>query len=168
MTLQLSRLEKNFNERESTIHSLRGEKETHQKQLKQMQLALKTSLHHIRGLRTIIEDSHNLPAPKFDEQTLSNLLHLNTPTERPKLSALKLCLADLRQDVRELNLQLSDKSRGSTPTERRENGTETPSFLDRFQGSTLSPGQSSGTPSLNISLASSPNTSPEHRCNKFR
>lgn len=169
--IQLTRLEKNFNERESAIHSLRGEKQTHQKQLKQMQLALKTSLHHIRGLRTIIEDSHNLPAPKFDEQTLSNLLHLNTATERPKLSALKLCLADLRQDVRELNMQLSDRSRGSTPTtyhERQVDGTETPSFLDRFQGSTISPSHSSGTPSLNISSSSSLNPSPEHRVNKLR
>eukprot|EP00091_Calanus_sinicus_P016622 TRINITY_DN36077_c0_g1_i1.p1 TRINITY_DN36077_c0_g1~~TRINITY_DN36077_c0_g1_i1.p1 ORF type:complete len:137 (-),score=6.19 TRINITY_DN36077_c0_g1_i1:123-533(-) len=136
-----------------------------------MQLALKTSLHHIRGLRTIIEDSHNLPAPKFDEQTLSNLLHLNGATERPKLSALKLCLADLRQDVRELNMQLSDRSRGSTPTtypERQVDGTETPTFLDRFQGSTISPSHSSGTPSLNISSSSSLNTSPEHRVNKLR
>merc|ERR1711892_264634 len=40
LKIQLSRFEKNFNERESTIHSLRTEKQTHQKQLKQMQLAL--------------------------------------------------------------------------------------------------------------------------------
>eukprot|EP00092_Neocalanus_flemingeri_P013712 GFUD01014789.1.p1 GENE.GFUD01014789.1~~GFUD01014789.1.p1 ORF type:complete len:725 (+),score=179.26 GFUD01014789.1:275-2449(+) len=169
--VQLSRLQKNFNGRESTIHSLQGEKQTHQKQLKQMQLALKTSLQHIRGLRTIIEDSHNLPAPKFDEQTLSNLLHLNAPTERPKLSVLKLCLADLRQDVRELNMQLGDRSRGSTPTayyERPADGTETPSFLDRFQDSTISPSHSSGTPSLHISSASSLDASPEHVVNKLR
>jgi len=170
VNVQLTRLEKNFNEREATIHSLKGEKQNHQKQIKQMQLALKTSLQHIRGLRTIIEDSHNLPAPKFDEQTLSNLLHINAPTERPKLSALKLCLADLRQDVRELNMQLSDRSRGSTPNsyfERPADGMDTPSFLDQFQDDTISLSHSSRTPSLQISSSSSLNASPEHCNNKL-
>jgi len=169
--MQLNRVETSVKAKEATIQALQAEKQTHQKQLKQMQKALKTSLHHIRGLRTIIEESHSMSSPKFDEQSLTNLLQWSAPTERPQLSTLKLCLADLKRDVRELNLQLCDRSRGETPTnfnDRSMNSLDVPSFLERFQDSSVSTGNSTGTPSLSTSPLPSLTGSPDHTVRKLR
>ena len=44
---------------------------------------------------------------EIDEAALKDLLQL--VPNRPRLTGLKLCLADLRRDVKELNLQLGDR-----------------------------------------------------------
>ena len=44
---------------------------------------------------------------EIDEVALKDLLQL--VPNRPRLTGLKLCLADLRRDVKELNLQLGDR-----------------------------------------------------------
>ena len=44
---------------------------------------------------------------EMDEAALKDLLQL--VPNRPRLTGLKLCLADLRRDVKELNLQLGDR-----------------------------------------------------------
>ena len=44
---------------------------------------------------------------EIDEAALKDLLQL--VPNRPRLTGLKLCLADLKRDVKELNLQLGDR-----------------------------------------------------------
>ena len=44
---------------------------------------------------------------EMDEAALKDLLQLIP--NRPRLNGLKLCLADLKRDVKELNLQLGDR-----------------------------------------------------------
>ena len=95
----------------------------HRKQLKQLQVALQTSLNHIRGLKVSVSPprgtlftSHQVLMEQsstasiqseIDEAALKDLLQL--VPNRPRLTGLKLCLADLRRDVKELNLQLGDR-----------------------------------------------------------
>ena len=109
--------------RDNLLNSLREEQSVHRKQLKQLQVALQTSLSHIRGLkvsasppRGTILTSHQVlmqqSSPgsiqsEIDEAALKDLLQL--VPNRPRLTGLKLCLADLRRDVKELNLQLGDR-----------------------------------------------------------
>ena len=44
---------------------------------------------------------------EMDEAAMKDLLQLIP--NRPRLNGLKLCLADLKRDVKELNLQLGDR-----------------------------------------------------------
>ena len=94
----------------------------HRKQLKQLQVALQTSLTHIRGLKVdftiricsftshqVLMQQSNTSSiqSEIDEAALKDLLQL--VPNRPRLTGLKLCLADLKRDVKELNLQLGDR-----------------------------------------------------------
>ena len=93
----------------------------HRKQLKQLQVALQTSLSHIRGLKVdftkricftsqqvLMQQSNTASIQsEIDEAALKDLLQL--VPNRPRLTGLKLCLADLKRDVKELNLQLGDR-----------------------------------------------------------
>ena len=93
----------------------------HRKQLKQLQVALQTSLSHIRGLKVdftkricftsqqvLMQQSSTASIQsEIDEAALKDLLQL--VPNRPRLTGLKLCLADLKRDVKELNLQLGDR-----------------------------------------------------------
>ena len=109
--------------RDNMLNALREEQSVHRKQLKQLQVALQTSLNHIRGLkvsmvtlRGTLFTSHQVLMQQsstasiqseMDEAALKDLLQL--VPNRPRLTGLKLCLADLRRDVKELNLQLGDR-----------------------------------------------------------
>ena len=109
--------------RDNLLNSLREEQSVHRKQLKQLQVALQTSLNHIRGLKVSVspprgtdftsiqvlmeQSSTGSIQSEIDEAALKDLLQL--VPNRPKLTGLKLCLADLRRDVKELNLQLGDR-----------------------------------------------------------
>ena len=109
--------------RDNLLNSLREEQSVHRKQLKQLQVALQTSLNHIRGLKVSVSPprgtlftSHQVLMEQsstasiqseIDEAALKDLLQL--VPNRPRLTGLKLCLADLRRDVKELNLQLGDR-----------------------------------------------------------
>ena len=107
--------------RDDLLNSLREEQSVHRKQLKQLQVALQTSLSHIRGLKVdftkrICFTSHQVLMQQsstasiqseIDEAALKDLLQL--VPNRPRLTGLKLCLADLKRDVKELNLQLGDR-----------------------------------------------------------
>ena len=107
--------------RDDLLNSLREEQSMHRKQLKQLQVALQTSLSHIRGLKVdftkrICFTSHQVLMQQsstasiqseIDEAALKDLLQL--VPNRPRLTGLKLCLADLKRDVKELNLQLGDR-----------------------------------------------------------
>ena len=80
----------------------------HRKQMKQLQVALQTSLNHIRSLKVLMQESSATSfQSKIDETALKDLLQL--VPNRPRLTGLKLCLADLKRDVKELNLQLGDR-----------------------------------------------------------
>ena len=80
----------------------------HRKQMKQLQVALQTSLNHIRSLKVLMQESSATSIQsEIDETTLKDLLQL--VPNRPRLTGLKLCLADLKRDVKELNLQLGDR-----------------------------------------------------------
>ena len=107
--------------RDDLLNSLREEQSMHRKQLKQLQVALQTSLSHIRGLKVdftkrICFTSHQVLMQQsstasiqseIDEAALKDLLQL--VPNRPRLTGLKLCLADLKRDVKELNLQLGGR-----------------------------------------------------------
>lgn len=80
----------------------------HRKQMKQLQVALQTSLNHIRSLKVLMQESSATSIQsEIDETALKDLLQL--VPNRPRLTGLKLCLADLKRDVKELNLQLGDR-----------------------------------------------------------
>ena len=108
--------------RDDLLNSLREEQSVHRKQLKQLQVALQTSLSHIRGLKVdftkrissftshqvLMQQSSTASIQsEIDEAALKDLLQL--VPNRPRLTGLKLCLADLKRDVKELNLQLGDR-----------------------------------------------------------
>ena len=107
--------------RDDLLNSLREEQSMHRKQLKQLQVALQTSLSHIRGLKVdftkricftsqqvLMQQSNTASIQsEIDEAALKDLLQL--VPNRPRLTGLKLCLADLKRDVKELNLQLGDR-----------------------------------------------------------
>jgi len=156
---QIVKMHKHSSERDDLLNSLREEQSMHRKQLKQLQVALQTSLSHIRGLKVLMQQSSTASIQsEIDEAALKDLLQL--VPNRPRLTGLKLCLADLKRDVKELNLQLGDRSRGPTPTGSLR--TDTPSFLERFSRDS---GESSGsaTPSLLLSSTdSSAQPSPQH------
>ena len=122
-------------------------------QVRQMQEALKSSLEHIQGLRSQLEKDKPPMPPPYDEDSLTSLLNLAS-TPRPALSSLQTCLSDLRQEVADLNSQLSDRcSRESTPS--------LLAGFDRSKCSSITP-CSSTTPSLAVSTTCSLNSSPEH------
>ena len=87
---------------------MREEQSMHRKQMKQLQVALQTSLNHIRSLKVLMQESSATSIQsEIDETALKDLLQL--VPNRPRLTGLKLCLADLKRDVKELNLQLGDR-----------------------------------------------------------
>jgi len=156
---QILKIQKHLCERDNLLTSLREEQSMHRKQMKQLQVALQTSLNHIRSLKVLMQESSATSIQsEIDETALKDLLQL--VPNRPRLTGLKLCLADLKRDVKELNLQLGDRSRGPTPTGSFR--TDTPSFLERFNGNSAE-SSGSATPSLLLSSTnSSAQPSPQH------
>ena len=159
-SIELKKISSQLAKSEKKLSECENERKIHRKQLRQMQLALKNSLLHIRGLRTILETS--LPVYKrettFDEESLSSLLSLDAASdERPRLNSLRLCLAGLRREVGELNISLgsSDLSGTTSPS-------DPLSFLEDCPARDVSEG--SNTPSLHLASSfSSPSSSPEQR-----
>ena len=140
---------------EGNVAALTEDKLKHQSQMKGLHCALKTSFDHIKSLRKAVEESQENPTYNLDDNSLDQLLFSTRNIQRSSLSSLKLSLFDLKENVRELNIELGSTS--VTPnisTER-----DTPSFLDKLQDTSESVGE---TPSLHLSPPSSLNSSPAH------
>ena len=138
--------------------------------MKQLLLALRTSLNHIKSLRIIIEETNFLLPCDLEEVSLSDLLNPNSSMDRPALGSLSLSLNGLSKDMRALNSELSDgfsDSECATPSflveynsVQEEGETMTPSFLVKYepedQKSILE------TPSLQITEVSFSDRDPMH------
>ena len=141
---ETSRVQKLFEDQQSENTQMEKEKFIHENQMKQLLLALKTSLNHIKSLRIIIEETNFLLPGAFDEVSLSNLLNPTSSIDRPSLGSLSLSLNGLSQDMRALNSELSDSfsdSECATPSflveynsvQEEEGDTMTPSFLVKYE-----------------------------------
>ena len=137
------------------VNSLEEENRKHEIQLKGLHSALKTSFDHIKSLRKAMEESQHGQVLNIYDNSLDQLLSTSRNVQGSSLSSLKLSLFDLKENVRELNIELG--SRSVTPNI--SSDRETPSFLHKFQDISDSVGE---TPSLQLSEHSSLNSSPSH------
>jgi len=153
--VQMDRLQEQLEAREALVNELNEEKLKHEIQMKGLHCALKTSFDHIKSLRKAIEESQQNQTLKLDDNSLDQLLCSTRNIQGSSLSSLKLSLFDLKENVRELNIELGSTSVApNISTER-----DTPSFLDKLQDTSDSVGE---TPSLHLSPPSSLNSSPAH------
>jgi len=167
---ETNRIQKLFEDQQKANTQMEKEKLIHENQMKQLLLALRTSLNHIKSLRKIIEETNFLLPCDLDEVSLSDLLHPNSSMDRPALGSLRLSLNGLSKDMRALNSELSDgfsDSDCATPSflveynsVQEEGDTMTPSFLVKYepedQKSILE------TPSLQITEVSFSDRDPMH------
>ena len=167
---ETNRIQKLFEDQQKANTQMEKEKLIHENQMKQLLLALRTSLNHIKSLRKIIEETNFLLPCDLDEVSLSDLLNPNSSMDRPALGSLRLSLNGLSKDMRALNSELSDgfsDSECATPSflveynsVQEDGDTMTPSFLVKYepedQKSILE------TPSLQISEVSFNGRDPMH------
>ena len=155
MKQQIGVFQEKVEEREVIVNRLQEEKQKHETQLKGLHCALKTSFDHIKSLRKAIEESQQVQCLDGDNHSLEQLLSSTRSMPGSSLQSLKLSLFDLKENVRELNIELGSSS--VTPNISSE--IESPSFLDKLQDLSDSVGE---TPSLQLSSHSSLNSSPAH------
>ena len=155
MKKQIGVFQEKVEERDVIVSRLQEEKQKHETQLKGLHCALKTSFDHIKSLRKAIEESQPVQCLDVDNNSLEQLLSSTRSLPGSSLHSLKLSLFDLKENVRELNIELGSSS--VTPNISSEG--ETPSFLDKLQDISDSVGE---TPSLQLSSHSSLNSSPAH------
>ena len=169
---ETKRIQKLFEDQQKANKQMEKEKFIHENQMKQLLLALRTSLNHIKSLRIIIEETNFLLPCDLEEVSLSDLLNPNSvqSMDRPSLGSLSLSLNGLSKDMRALNSELSDgfsDSECATPSflveynsVQEEGDTMTPSFLVKYepedQKSILE------TPSLQITEVSFGDRDPMH------
>ena len=126
---QICVLKEDAENREALITNLEDQKRTHEGQLAGLHCALKTSFDHIKSLRKAVEESQQKQTFKLDDNSLDQLLTSTKDLQGSSLSSLKLSLFDLKENLRELNIELGSSSvTPSTSLDR-----ETPSFLDSLQ-----------------------------------
>jgi len=163
-----------MNSYEASLRLWTGEKEALEKersdnlfQIKQMNRALRTSLRHIRSLRSVLEGVS--PLPSLGEKNILDLLDGGgylamgaEPQNKNKLKDLQLCLANLRKEVKDLNCELC--SRSTTPIRTRSSSLSPFNLSGDF---TMDSRSTSATPSLSStpappSLSSTPHNSSPH------
>ena len=154
MKTQIGVFQEKVEERDALVARLQEEKQKHETQLKGLHCALKTSFNHIKSLRKAIEESQQVQCLDVDN-SMDQLLSSTRNMRGSSLHSLKLSLFDLKENVRELNIELGSSS--VTPNISSE--IESPSFLDKLQDLSDSVGE---TPSLQLSSHSSLNSSPAH------
>ena len=140
---EAKRIQKLLEYQQTANTQMEKEKFIHENQMKQLLLALRTSLNHIKSLRIIIEETNFLLPCDLEEVSLSDLLNPNSSMDRPALGSLSLSLNGLSKDMRALNSELSDgfsDSECATPSflveynsVQEEGDTMTPSFLVKYE-----------------------------------